>query len=346
MTDRFARTHGALLGLAMGDALGLPADYHRTIRSEWVRGRLWEASADLDAQRVAKPLLPFVLDATDASALQATDDTELAALAARVLIEADEHDVDSLFAAWREHTMADDVWTGVAERSAIVNAERGLVPPATGSDNPAAASDSAAMGAIAVGLFYAGVPSEGEAVARRLASITHAADGIEAAAVMAVAIARLANGEPLDEALAAARALAPADSWLGENLARIDGIIDPERPGMHVLPRLISQLSPRRYSAGGMAPETIPLAFAIVRQCADDLHAAVPLSLTVARQSDSLPALVGALVGAHTGAAFFGTEWAEEVDALAGLFFPSLEGISLVELAGRILLNGRLDLDD
>ncbi|WP_168220008.1 MULTISPECIES: ADP-ribosylglycohydrolase family protein [unclassified Salinibacterium] len=346
MTDRFTRTHGALLGLAMGDALGLPADYHRTIRNEWVRGRLWAASADLDAQRVAKPLLPFVLDATEASVLQPTDDTELAALAARVLIEADVHDLDSLFAAWRTHTTADDVWTGVAERSAIVNAERGLVPPATGSDNPAAASDSAAMGAVAVGLLYADEPAEAEVVARRLASITHAADGVEAAAVMAVAIARLANGEPLDASLATARALAPADSWLGENLARIDAIIDPARPGMYVLPRLISQLSPRRYSAGGMAPETIPLAFAIVRQCAGDLHSAVPLALTVARQSDSLPALVGALVGAHTGAAFFGAEWAQELDTLAGLFFPSLEGVSLIELAGRILLNAPLGIED
>jgi len=89
---------------------------------------------------------------------------------------------------------ADEVWSGIAERSSIVNAQAGLTPPATGNDNPAHFDDGAVPRAVPVGIRYAGRPDQAALVATRLAEITHAEDGVWAAAAMAASIAAAVSG--------------------------------------------------------------------------------------------------------------------------------------------------------
>lgn len=332
--DRLDRVHGALLGLAVGDAIGLPADYHRTVRSPWVRSRMWLGSADLDRAQVAKPLIPFDATTVDGTRLMPTDDTEAAVLAARAALTADPADPDALFAQWRRHALADDVWTGIAERSAIVNAKRGEVPPVTGSDNPADASDSAVPAGVVFGLLHTGDPASASAEATRWASITHARDGVWAAAAMAVAVAELADGRSVEAALELAVREAPEDSWLAagfrtaDDLGPVDVFLD--------LPRILSALSPRLYSQPGTAAETLPLAFLLLRATRGKAETALPLAALFARESDSVPAFVGALCGAASGAAGFGSRLPESIDRIEGLFYPSLAGESLMALAAEI----------
>lgn len=341
MPDLRSRVHGALLGLAAGDAIGLPADVHRTVRSPWVRSRLWAASAELDRTRVARPLLPFVLSSTDEPRLVPTDDTETAVLAVRVLLDAADHDLDSLFAGWSRHARGPEVWGGVAERSAATNADRGLLPPQTGSDHPADTSDSAVPAGLAIGLAFAGSPAEAAAYAERWAAITHSRDGLAAARAAAVATALLATGAPLAEAAAAARATVEPASWLAAGFDRLDalGPLDPADP-FRRLPALLAAASPRTYSAGGTAPETLPLAFALAAATAETPQWAIPLATTVARHSDSLPAFVGALTGAVHGVEAFGPEWREELDRVHGIFYPTLAGETLSGLAEALSARG------
>lgn len=251
--DRADRIHGSLLGLAVGDAVGLAADYHRAVRSPWVRGRLWAGSAELDEARVAKPLLPFDATTVDGARLAPTDDTETAVLAARVaLTTVGAADASARFAEWRRLTAGDDVWTGIAERSAIINAERGLVPPVTGNDGPADASDSAVASGVAWGLFHAGDPAAAAEAATEWASITHARDGVWAAACMASAVSALAN------------------------------------------------------------------------------------ATLFARESDSVPAFVGALLGAAHGAGVFGETWPAAVDRVEGVCYPALAGERVSAVAAEL----------
>ena len=333
--DRLDRAHGALLGLAAGDAIGLPADYHRTVRSPWVRSRMWLGSAELDQAQVAKPLIPFDATAVDGTRLVPTDDTEAAVLAARAVLAADPADPDALFAEWRRHALADDVWSGIAERSAIVNTQRGEVPPVTGSDNPADASDSAVPSGVVFGLLHAGDPRSAARDAARWASITHARDGLWAAAVMAVAVSELAAGRSIDEALDLAVQEAPEDSWLaaGFRTAAELGPVDVFRD----LPRILAALSPRLYSQSGTAAETLPLAFLLVRATQGRAESALPLAALFARESDSVPAFVGALCGAASGAAGFGPNLSDTFDRIEGLFYPSLAGESLSALAKELV---------
>lgn len=329
------RAHGALLGLAVGDALGLPADFHRSVRHEWSRGALWGGSAALDAERVSRPLLPFTVTLDGVAGVVPTDDAETAAVAALVLLEAEDH-AAGLFPRWLEHHSRDDVWCGVAARSAVANAALGLQPPATGNDNPAHYDDSAVPAGVSIGIAYRGRAAAASGVAAAYASITNAEDGVWATQWMAVAIALIVDGSSIPDALAEAARAVPPTGWLADNFAVAAEIVDRGGSAFSALPELIGRLSPRNYSHAGVAPETVPLAAAIVRLTGGDPAAAIPLALSIARKSDSLPAIVGALCGAAAGAAAF-EAWSPSVETLRGILLPTTSGLTLAELARRLV---------
>ncbi|WP_433701211.1 ADP-ribosylglycohydrolase family protein [Nocardiopsis sp. CA-288880] len=338
---RSETARGALLGLAMGDALGLPAQFHRRVRSGWGRDILWQKNAELDGQRVSRPLLPFALSGDEGSPLSGTDDAETAATAALVLLEAEAYDTASLFARWRAHYVdTEDVWCGVAERGAAVHALRGAVPPTTGTDNPVHWDDAAVPAAVAVGLLRAGDADAAALLAGDYASITHSRDGLWAARAMAHAVASLAGGAPLEIALAGARRTVPADSWLGRGLDRADALVDGAADAFTAVPDLVDAFGRARYSHGGVAPETLPTAFAITRLVGGDLAAGLQAAALLPRQADSMPAMVGALCGAVGGEQAVPAAWRERVDRLEGVLLPRVAGVRLTELADRLVAAG------
>lgn len=326
---------GALLGLAMGDALALPAEYHRHARAGWGRGVLWEKNAELDRQRVSRPLLPFGLGGTDHGVLCGTDDTETAATAALILLGAAQHDQDSLFHGWRAHYVdTDGVWCGIAERGAVVQVLRGETPPVTGTDNPVYWDDSAVPAAVSVGLCHAGDPATATAVAEDYARITHDRDGVWAAGAMAHAIAALAAGEGLRAALSGAEGTTPCDSWLQRGFERAKTVERGSSGGVFdTVPALIDSFGRPGYSHGGVAPETLPLAFTVTRLVNGDLTAGLQAAALFPRQSDSLPAMVGALCGALGGERSVPPVWREQVNRLEGVLLPGVADHHLTELA-------------
>ncbi|MFC3995251.1 ADP-ribosylglycohydrolase family protein [Nocardiopsis sediminis] len=339
--DRHDAARGAVLGLAVGDAAGLPAWFHRAARSGWSRSMLWRLSADLDAQQVSRPLLPFSPAATGPQPLCGTDDTETMAVAALALLDGAAHDVPELFAAWRRY-YADDpgVWSGIAERSAIRNARSGLVPPVTGADNPVHWDDSAVATGVAVGVRYAGDPDGAGRVAAGYAGITHAEDGVWAAEAMARAIAALIGGETLEDAVAVGVSQVPEDSWLGRNLRRAQRIRESAESAFAAVPEMTRVLSPDRYSHAGVAPETLPVALTIARLSDGDPAQGVQSAALMARQSDSVPAMVGALCGAARGAGALPEAWTAEIDTVRGVLVPAVAGLSLSDLADRLVRQG------
>jgi len=60
----------------------------------------------------------------------------------------------------------------------------------------------------------------------------------------------------------------------------------------------------------------------------------------VAKQSDSMPAMVGALTGALNGADALPRRWREKVDQVRGHCLPHLAGTSLVALADDLVTAG------
>lgn len=333
------RAAGALLGLAAGDAAGFPAMYHRQSVRPNRRRLLWAQSLDLDAQNVNKFALPFTLSAPlEEQAFGPTDDTESAVLAARVLLAAGvDASADQLFDAWWRivEPQADAYRGSVADISAIRNARLGLRAPETGNDNPHHFDDSSVPRALPVAIAHAANPSAAAAVARRLASVTNAAEGIDAAAAFAAAIATLVGGGTRDTALAAARAELPADGWVARKLALAERIVIVEGSLLAAVPRFVEEVSNREYSFGVVAAETLALALTIATR-SPDLGSALGVALQVPKQADSMPAMVGALLGAEGGTAAIPASWHGRLRRTKGVCIPSTAGIDLLDLAAEL----------
>jgi len=228
------------------------------------------------------------------------------------------------------------VLTGFSERAAIENLRRGVLPPASGNDNPQHYDDSAVARAVVIGLFCCGDPDRAAALAGYDSQLTNAEDGVYAARAVAAAIALLANGTSLAAALATARTLFPAGSWIanGERIARqcrdeADGLQDL---ALLLTTRLINTV----YSYGNAAPETVPAAFALAEACDSDLQAAVVLANSIPKAADSLPAMVGALCGAVQGPDALSRRWQGQLATCRGLCLPFTAGVRLDDLAREL----------
>lgn len=336
----FAQIHGALLGLAWGDAIGFPALFHRFGDRAIPRKRhnfLWRTNQELDGQGIATLMLPFT-HRIPAATLEPcpTDDTEWALLTATALIEGPPAPtMDSLLAPWLQRLLPDaaNLRTGFSERAALENLQRGLRPPATGNDNPMHYADAAVPRAVAVGIFARGDAARAAAIAALDASITQAEDGIYAAQAMAAAVALLAAGAPLEQALRAARACFPADSWLAHGDALAQRCRAQAQSPEDLALLLSTQLINTVYSYGCVAPETLPAALVLVEACHGDLARACATANLIPRAADSLPAMVGALCGALQGADAVPAGWRAALGSVRGLALPFLAGTRLEAVA-------------
>lgn len=345
MPDLMDRAHGALVGLAAGDASGFPAAYHRLTPSPVRRRLLWSQAVELDEHHINKFPLPFSHSAPLSQAMfSATDDTEQAALGAAVLHRAlqttapDGPTTAELFAAWQQIVLPqkDEYWGSIADRSAILNTLEGLTAPATGSDNPHFYDDSAVARTVPVGIAYHGQPTQAAAVARRLASITNDGVGIDAAAAIAAAIAVTTGGEHIGDAIETARAEITVDSWLGRKYELAESILADAGSLFAAVPRWNNEVANLEYNFGNIAAETVPLALLIARE-AQTFAEAISLANLIPKQADTMPAMVGALIGSAHGLNAIPVTWRERLEQLHGYSVPSTAGVRLHDLAQQLL---------
>lgn len=307
---------------------------------------LWTQSLEMDAERVNKFSLPFALsDPPELTSFSGTDDAEQAALAAVVLLNAlsarggsPDPDVDALFDAWSAQVLPqqDHYWGSVADRSAIVNAGQGMRAPETGTDNPHFYDDSSVARSVPIGILYSGQPERASLVASRFASITNDAEGVDAAGIFAASIARLVDGEPMKDVVGISIASVEADSWLGRKLAAAEEILAEAGSVFAAIPRWVDEISGVSYNFGNVVAETLPLALLIARH-ARDLADGLGMANLIPKQADTMPAMVGALIGASAGASAIPETWRPRLDLLRGFAVPSTSGVRLTEIADQLL---------
>lgn len=352
MTDSITlreRFHGALFGLAFGDAISFPALFHRFQDAIVPRKRhdfLWRTNMTNDRSGIAMMTLPYT-HRLPAETLgpSPTDDTEFALLTLNALLAAEGAPTETTFLDYWQQTVlphAESLKTSFSEQAALENLKRGLLPPATGNDNPLHYEDRAAVRAVPIGLYAFGDPELAAHMAEWDASITQAEDGLWAAQSMAVALAYVAAGATLRIALTEARVRFPAGSWI----AHMDGVARAclqEADKAIELPRLLSQrVINTVYSYGSAAPETIPAAFVLAEAAMREslpLEVACMLACTVAKSADSLPALVGALMGAHLGLS--AVPWRDTLHTCRGVCVPFLKGTDLAAAAAALEAKAR-----
>lgn len=91
------------------------------------------------------------------------------------------------------------------------------------------------------------------------------------------------------------------------------------------------------YNYGNIAPETLAVAYAIVQSTNGDFKMSVQLAGMVPKQSDSMPAMVGALIGTLQGVDAIPETWTKAIDTLKGICVPHLKGVSIQSVANRLL---------
>lgn len=333
------RAEGALLGLACGDAVSFPAMYHRELAIPPLRRLLWTQALELDAEQVNKFPLPMTLSRPlSVLAFGPTDDTEHAALAADVLLgSGPDPSMDRLFDVWWAlvEPQHGSMWGSVADRSAVKNALQGMRAPRTGNDNPHHYDDSSVARGVPAGIRWAGDPRTAAAVTRRLAAITNAEVGLDGAAAFAAAIAVVVGGGDLDAAVAAARREIGTATWLSRMMETAERILEEEGSLFAAIPVFNDDVANRTYNFGNVVAETLPLALLIARRCSGLEHG-LAIAALVPKQADTLPAMVGALLGGRSGAAAIPRSWTSRVEELTGVCIPSTRGVRLRDLAAAL----------
>ncbi|WP_435853877.1 ADP-ribosylglycohydrolase family protein [Streptomyces misionensis] len=308
------RARGALLGLAVGDALGAPAENLKPseIRARW--GRITD----------------FVTDRP-----QGTDDTEYALFSGLLLARHGSALTPAhVEAAWHEW-IADRAegtfrGAGFSERGTLENLRRGLAAPVS-AQHRHAWSDGLAMRAAPFGVFAAGRPGEAARLVAIDGSVSHEGEGIHGGQAVAAGVAAAMAGAPVPVVIAAALAVIPDDSWTARSLRRAVAVAHRGERAVR------SAVVVGGYPWTDLAPEAVALAFGAYATADGDFREAVLTAVNMGRDADTTAAVAGALAGATRGTAAIPRHWAEAIGPVRGRCLPAMAGRRVEEVADLLV---------
>ncbi|MEV6763051.1 ADP-ribosylglycohydrolase family protein [Streptomyces sp. NPDC051105] len=304
------RARGALLGLAVGDALGAPAENMKPseIRARW--GRITGYVTDTPA---------------------GTDDTEYAIFSGLLLARHGSALTPAhVEAAWHEW-IADRAegpfkGAGFSERGTLENLRRGLAAPIS-AQHRHAWSDGLAMRAAPFGVFAAGRPAEAARLVAIDGSVSHEGEGIYGGQAVAAGVAAAMAGAPPTAVVAAALAVIPDDSWTARSLRRAVSVAHRGERAVR------SAVVIGGYPWTDLAPEAVALAYGAYAAADGDFREAVLTAVNMGRDADTTAAVAGALSGATQGETAIPTAWATAIGPARGSCLPSMAGHHVLEVA-------------
>ena len=288
-----ARFQGSLLGLAIGDALGMPVE---GARASVIRDRVGRVRDFMDA--------PWRL----LKAGQWTDDTKMMLCHARSIVRMGHFDIDDTvreFIAWFES----NDWRGIggATYESIQRLREGISPLHSGMKGDMAAGNGAAMRIAPIGLLdcrNAGKLRDDSCLA---AAITH--DNPEAVAgsrAVAYAVARAARKD-----LEPSTLIADTMGFIGpcntaQHLRLAASFLEAEMEVEEALARL---------GTSGYVVETVASAFLCFLHTPDDFEETVTRAVGGGMDADTTAAVAGAISGAYNGLDAIPARWREKVEA-------------------------------
>lgn len=289
------RAQACLTGLAIGDALGMPA---QTLPREAIRahyGRITGFVAPFPGHPVSHGLGPA----------QVTDDTEQTVLLARRLI-ADPAGFDDR--AWAQDLLDWEAGVkakglsdllGPSSRRAIEALLAGAAPEQTGRRGT---TNGAAMRIAPIGIMTPPDPDQLVARVARTCRVTHnTGEAIAAASAVAMIVSCGIAGQPLDQALAQALIACRAGQPCGEQV----GETGMEGRIRHALD-LAAQGNEDALLAGTgtsvASHESVPAAIGILALTKGDVWQGLLIAANAGDDTDTIGAMVGAMAGALGGA--------------------------------------------
>ncbi|MFJ9866445.1 ADP-ribosylglycohydrolase family protein [Streptomyces sp. NPDC101165] len=304
------RARGALLGLAVGDALGAPAENLKPseIRSRWGR---------ITGYVTEEPC--------------GTDDTEYAIFSGLLLARHGSALTPAhVEAAWHEW-IADRAegsfrGAGFSERGTLENLRRGLAAPIS-AQHRHAWSDGLAMRAAPFGVFAAGRPAEAARLVAIDGLVSHEGEGIYGGQAVAAGVAAAMAGASPAVVIASALAVVPEDSWTARSLRRAVTVAHRGERAVR------SAVVIGGYPWTDLAPEAVALAFGAYAAADGDFREAVLTAVNMGRDADTTAAVAGALSGATQGLSAIPPEWASAIGPVRGRCLPSMAGHHVLDVA-------------
>ena len=313
------RIHGAMLGQAIGDALGAPTEGMTRAEIRAVHGRVTDFVDDDPA---------------------GTDDTEYAVLTAQLLLRHG-HDLTPahVTAHWRRVLLDSGsgfAGGGFSEMDAVHNLARGYDAPVTGSDNHEMWSDGTAMRVAPIGAFCAGDPAEAARLAGIDAQVSHARDGILGAQAVAAAVAAATATEDWAAVVDAGLSAITSDSWSARLIERAMAIADGQGSVEERLDELERRVSIRHYPWADVAPEAVALAFGVFAVARGNYVETVLGGVNIGRDADTIAAMAGAMAGGLHGASAIPAAWTARITEIRGSCIAATAGVLLSELADSV----------
>lgn len=319
------RARGALLGLAIGDAMGAPTEGMTlaAIRERWGRVR------------------DFVEE--DAAG---TDDTEYAVLCARgVLAAGSALSPEVVAATWLDalrHQSGGFHGAGFSEMIAIANLHAGLTPPRSGQRNAEMWSDGAAMRVAPIGVYAAGDPALARRMAVADASVSHSRDGVYGAEAVAAGVAVAMTADSVDPVIDAMVDALPDDSWSARLVRRALTIAETGTDILEIEEALFAAIPLRHYMWADVAPEAVALCVGLLR-ATDGALAVIESGVNIGRDSDTIAAMGGAIAGALHGMSALPPTHVAQVRSVAGRCIEATRGTDLVDLADALVERAAAD---
>jgi ADP-ribosylglycohydrolase len=308
-----ARARGALYGLAIGDALGMPTQLlsRREITERW--------GALLPGFEPAPPGHPI---AAGMPAGAVTDDTEQAVLLGRLLVRGggtvDALELAAALVSW-EHDMAErgslDL-LGPSTKRAVAAVLAGTPPEEAGASGD---TNGAAMRIAPVGIAVALAPAPRDNLSTL---VDHVVAASRVTHNTGLALAGAGDARATALAIDAARIAADRGRWVAgaDVAARIEWAT-----GL-VAGRTQAQAAELIYTLVGTSlatQESVPAAFAVLAAAPDEPWDACLLAASLGGDCDTIAAMAGAIAGACHGVTAFPPEAIAVIDA-QGLGLTSL----------------------
>jgi ADP-ribosylglycohydrolase len=332
ITETPLRARGALYGLAIGDALGMPTQMlsRQQIRARW--------GALLRGFEPAPPGHPI---AAGMPAGAVTDDTEQAVLLARLLVKGhgtvDPRELAEALVRWERDMAARGSLDllGPSTKRAVAAVLAGTPPEEAGAtgDTNGAAMRIAPVG-IAVSLNPATVTPDLSTLVDHVvaaSSVTHNTGlALAGAAAVAAAVSAGVSGAGIAEAAALAVQAARIAAGRGHWVAGADVAARIEWATSLVAGQDQAEAAELIYTLVGTSlatQESVPAAFAVLAAVPDDPWQACLQAASLGGDTDTIAAMVGAVAGACAGVKAFPADAIAIIDA---------QGLRLAPLADEL----------